>query len=132
MKAKKLVILSLFLSTSLFTFAFFGTDIFEEISLALKSGNCKEVSRYFDSRVELKIDDVEDIYSKTQAELILKDFFEKYPPVNFIIKHKNFSPKGLPYVIGYLQTTSGRYRTYILFKDINGKLYIRELQFEKE
>ena len=108
------------------------TDIFDDIALAIKSGNCKEVARYFSTRVELKIDNVENIYSKAQAEMILKDFFDKNPPVNFSIKHKGASQKGLPYVIGYLQTTTGKYRTYFLFKEVSGKLYIQELQFEKE
>jgi len=107
-------------------------DIFDDIALAIKSGNCKDVAKYFGTRVELKIDDVENIYSKAQAEMILKNFFNENPPVNFSIKHRGASEKGLPYIIGYLQTTTGKYRTYFLFKEIEGKLYIQELQFEKE
>lgn len=107
-------------------------DIFDEIALAIKSGNSREIAKYFGARVELKINNTENIYSKAQAELLLRDFFEKNPPVSFVIKHKSSSSKGLQYVIGYLQTTTGKFRTYILCKEIENEIFIQELQFEKE
>ncbi|HPD66172.1 MAG TPA: DUF4783 domain-containing protein [Bacteroidia bacterium] len=107
-------------------------DIFDEIALAIKSGNSREIAKYFSARVELKINNTENIYSKAQAELLLRDFFNENPPVSFVIKHKSSSSKGLQYVIGYLQATTGKFRTYILCKDIDNVTYIQELQFEKE
>jgi len=127
-KGINILLISILLGISFYLIA----DIFDDIALAIKSGNYREVSKYFGTRVELKINSTEDIYSKTQAELILRDFFENNPPVNFSIKHKSASTKGLQYIIGYLQSTTGKFRTYILFKEIEGKLYIQELQFEKE
>jgi hypothetical protein len=63
------------------SFIFFvaKADIFDDIALALKTGNSKELAKYFRPRVELKVGSNEDIYSKAQAEMILKDFFEKNP-----------------------------------------------------
>ena len=107
-------------------------DIFDDIAIAIKAGNSKEISRYFSERVEMKVGDNEDIYSKAQAEMILKDFFDKNSPVNFVIKHKGASQKGLSYVIGMLQTSTGSYRAMIRFKQVGNQLLIQELRFEKE
>lgn len=107
-------------------------DIYDDIALAVKNGNYKEVAKYFNVRVELKIGDAEDIYSKSQAEIILRDFFTKNPAVNFTIKHKGASAKGLPYIIGDYQSTTGNFRTYFLFKQEGTTLYIQELHFDRE
>lgn len=107
-------------------------DIFDDIAIAIKAGNSKEIAKYFSERVEMKVGDNEDIYSKAQGEMILKDFFEKNPPVNFVIKHKGASQKGLSYVIGELYTNTGTYRAMIRFKQVGNQLFIQELRFEKE
>jgi hypothetical protein len=107
-------------------------DIYDDIALAVKNGNYKEVAKYFNVRVELKISDAEDIYSKSQAEIMLRDFFAKNPAVNFTIKHKGASAKGLPYIIGDYQSTTGNFRTYFLFKQEGNTLFIQELHFDRE
>lgn len=132
MKIRKLsyTILIIFIGSFIFFVARAG--IFDDIALALKTGNSKELSKYFRPRVELKVGENEDIYSKAQAEMILKDFFDKNPPVDFSIKHRGASAKGLPYLIGYLYTSNAKYRTYILFKEEGEKLFIQEMKFDKE
>jgi hypothetical protein len=107
-------------------------DIYDDIALAVKNGNYKEVARYFNVRVELKIGETEDIYSKSQAEIILRDFFTKNPSINFTIKHKGASAKGLPYIIGDYQASTGNFRTYFLFKQEGNTLFIQELHFDRE
>jgi hypothetical protein len=107
-------------------------DVIDDIAVAIKAGNSREIARYFSERVEMKVGDNEDLYSKTQAEMILKDFFDKNSPVNFTIKHKGSSQKGLSYVIGVLQTSSGSFRTLIRFKQSGNQLLIQELRFERE
>ena len=107
-------------------------DIYDDIALAVKNGNYKEVAKYFNVRVELKIDEAEDIYSKSQAEIILRDFFSKNSAVNFTIKNKGESAKGLPYIIGDYQSSNGNFRTYFLFKQESANLFIQELHFDKE
>lgn len=131
MKSISSFVLLSFLISSL-ALAFSNTDIFEDISFAIKSGNSRELSKYFGSRVELSINDNENIYSKTQAEVILKEFFDKNPPTNFKIINKGASNKGLPYIIGELETASSKFRTYILFKNTGGQNLIQELQFDKQ
>jgi hypothetical protein len=42
------------------------------ISIALKAGNAAELSKYFNSTVELQLIDKEDFYKKAMAEAVLK------------------------------------------------------------
>ena len=59
-----------------------GIDV---ISVAIKSGNAKEISKHFDSSISLKILNKEDVYSKAQAEIIIKDFIMKNPIKNYTL-----------------------------------------------
>ncbi|HWC53267.1 MAG TPA: DUF4783 domain-containing protein, partial [Chitinophagaceae bacterium] len=55
---------------------------------ALRSGNAEELSKYFDDNVELTLPDKSDNYSKAQAVLIMRDFFNNNNVTNFEVKHK--------------------------------------------
>lgn len=73
------------------------------------------------------------MYSKAQAEMVLKDFFSKNSPKSFTIIHRGVSKEGARYAIGTLTTTQGQnIRTYFFFKESGGMAYIQELRFEKE
>jgi hypothetical protein len=104
----------------------------EAISQAFRAGNAKELSRFFSPNVELKILSKEDVYSKTQAEIILKDFFLKYPPKNYTIGHHGTSKAGAQYTIGQLITTGGTFRTYYFLKKSGEHFHIQELRIEQE
>jgi len=117
--------LSLFSITSIF-------DPFEEIANAIRSGDSKSVSRYFSNSVDLTLVGQEDVYSKAQAEQILKDFFNKNTPRSFSIIHRGESKDGSKYAIGNLTTSNGNYRVYYYFKMVGGSINIQELRFMKE
>ena len=102
----------------------------ETINSAIKLGNYKELSKLFDTKVELTIATKEASYSKAQAELIVKDFFAKDKVTNYLVIHQGKSPDGAQYAIGTLTTTKSSYRTYVLTKDVNGSLRIQQLRFE--
>ena len=107
-------------------------DVFDEIATAIKSGNAREVAKYFDNNVELKIVDKSSVYSRNQAEMVLNDFFSKNQPTSFSVIHRGSSSKGARYAIGTLTTGQGSYRTYIYIKEVSGRLYIQELSIDKE
>ncbi len=107
-------------------------DIYEEIAAGMRSGNSKELAKYFEASVDLTILSQEEVYSKTQAELVLKDFFQKNTPKSFTILHKSPVKDGPMYAIGNLATTGGIYRTTIFIKQAGGRSVIRELRFEKD
>jgi hypothetical protein len=97
---------------------------------ALKAGNTTDLTKFFNTSIELAILDQEDIYSKQQAELIIKDFFSKHMPTNFVILHKG-GKEGSQYAIGNLATVKGSFRVTLLIKQHNNKLFIHQLRFEE-
>jgi len=105
-------------------------DIPQAVIDALRTGNTSALSAYFNSSIELAILDQEDIYSKQQAELIIKDFFAKHVPSSFIILHKG-GKEGSQYAIGNLVTSSGTFRVTLWIKLTQNKPYIHQLRFEE-
>lgn len=128
---KKLILFLIFAPLSLFSIASI-IDPYEDIANAIRSGDAKSVSRYFSSSVDLTLIGQEDVYSKAQAEQILKDFFNKNTPRSFSIIHRGESKDGSKYAIGNLTTSSGNYRVYYYFKVAAGNVNIQELRFMKE
>jgi hypothetical protein len=104
----------------------------EAISQAFKTGNAKDLSRFFSPNIELKIMNKEDVYSKTQAEIILRDFFSKNPPKSYTAVHNGTSKAGAQYTIGQLVTANGTFRTYYFLKKSADSFLIQELRLEQE
>lgn len=125
-------IIILIIVTALSTFSAFA-DIYEDIAGAIRTGNHKQIASFFNNNVDMTIMAKEDVYTKVQAEIILKDFFIKNPPKSFVILHQGNSKEGAKYSIGsFVSTTGVTYRTYFFVKQNAGKMFIQELRFEKE
>lgn len=105
-------------------------DIPQPVVEALKTGNTSTLSDFFSSSIELAILDQEDIYSRQQAELIIKNFFSKHMPTGFVILHKG-GKEGSQYAIGNMTTSSGTFRVTLLIKMSNNKPFIHQLRFEE-
>jgi hypothetical protein len=104
----------------------------ETIAAAIQAGNAKELAKYFDNNVDITVYNKEEMYSKTQAEMVVKDFFSKNPPSSFKIIHKGTSNQGSEYAIGTLVTSVGSFRTYIYVKQKATAYSIQEIRFEKD
>jgi hypothetical protein len=111
-------------------FTSFAQGPVDDISSALGSGNVGGLSRYFDNAINLTIAGSQSSYSRTQAEMVLKDFFNKNSPKGFSIEHvaDNNSCK---YAIGHLSTSSGSYRFYFAIRQKDGNYIIQEIRLEK-
>ncbi len=101
------------------------------ISLALKTGNAAELSKYMNSTVDLLLIDKQDFYKKTVAETILKDFFNEYQVKDFVIRHQG-ARNDAQYAIGDLQTEKGSLRVYFLLKKVNQDLLIHLIRIEPD
>lgn len=129
LKSKIIVVFFLFFTIR----AFCGIDIFEDIGSSIRSGDANSISKFFGNSVDLTIINQEEMYSKAQAEQMLKDFFSKNTPVSFAIIHKGVSKEGSKYAIGTLTTSQGTtYRTYFYIKQSGNNYYIQELRFMLE
>jgi antitoxin component YwqK of YwqJK toxin-antitoxin module len=103
---------------------------FDEIVIAFKSGNAARVSLFFDNTVEINISEKSISYSKSQAELVLRDFFSTHEVQDFEIIHQGDNA-GSQYYIGNLMTKNGTFRTTIFVKLKGNRQLIQEIRFEK-
>lgn len=121
-----------FLILALLTYiGIYITDLPEPIITAIKNGNAAELTKHFNTNVELTIIDKQDIYSKSQAESLLKDFFSKNVPSNFRVIHQG-GKEDAKYYVGKLTTSTGMYRISILIKGQGKTSLIHQFRIEKE
>ena len=125
---KTLIISTIFSLAALVTRA--QTDITEQVSSFLKTGNVKELAKHFTDNVDLAVGDYDDIASKAQAEQILKKFFDKNQPKNFTIKHKGKTSLGVEYRIGELETSAGTFRVTFNLKAVGDTYQINLFRAE--
>jgi hypothetical protein len=123
----------IFLLLLLVTGSVKALDIYDDIANAIRSGDSKQIATYFSNSVDLTIMNQEDVYSKAQAESIVKNFLIKNPPKTFSILHKGSSKEGTLYAIGNLVSTNNKtFRISFFVKMVSGKYMIQELRFETE
>jgi len=101
----------------------------DEIVNALKEGNAAEIAKYFDNTVEITLPDKSNSYSKSQAEVVLRDFFNNNPVKSFTILHKGENG-GSEYCIGTLVTKNASYRTTVFMKQKANRQTLQEIRFE--
>lgn len=104
----------------------------ENIAAAIKTGNSKELAKYFGPTVEIIIPGIDGAFSKAQAEVIMKDFFAKSAPVSFTINKKGNSAGGSQYMIGTYQSKTESLNVYILLKPVSNILMIQQIHFETD
>lgn len=110
------------------------SDIVNDLTAYLKNANTRGISQHFASTVELIILNEEDVYSKVQAEIILKDFLYKHKPVSARLVHRLDSNPNYLFAVIELDTDNGKFRTTISLKDTGGQFLITEMriEFDKE
>lgn len=110
-----------------------AADLYDELADAIRSGDSHKIASYFDSKIELALSNQEDVYSKAQAELLVKDFFVKNPPKSFSLVHKGSSKEGTLFAVGTLASSNGKtFRVSFVLKTIEGRNTIQELRFENQ
>jgi hypothetical protein len=123
-----LIVLFVNMSSSI---AFQG-DVIDGLSAHFKTGNSKEIAASFSQSVDLIIIDEEDVYSKAQAEQILRSFFSKYPPVKSAVIHRLNTNPNYRYGALSLVTKNGTFRVSITMKKTGSAFFITELRIETE
>jgi hypothetical protein len=101
------------------------------IVLAFEAGNAAELAKHFNTSIELVILEEEDVYSKTQAEQIIRKFFSENKPSSFTVIFEG-GKEPSRYAIGKLVTSTGPYRVYLLIKDHEGSPLIHQIRIESE
>jgi hypothetical protein len=102
----------------------------DQVVQAMKTGNTKELAAQFIPNIDLTVKDASDIYSRTQAEQILRKFFNEHPPVDMVIEHKGESKFGDKYYIGILRTRTGYFRVTFFLKRTEETYQVKQLRIE--
>jgi len=96
---------------------------------AMKSGSASGLAKYFDNYIDITMPDKSNNYSKSQGELILKDFFSSNEVNGFEVKHKGNNDNG-EYCIGTLQTKNGNYRATVYMRLKGTKQVIQDIRIQ--
>lgn len=83
----------------------------------IESGNIADLTSHFTDNVDITIEDSDAIYSRSQASMVLKKFFENNKVTSFSNEHTGNSSSDNQYIIGKMKTEQGTYRvTYFVTK----------------
>ncbi|HHU58980.1 MAG TPA: DUF4783 domain-containing protein [Bacteroidales bacterium] len=101
------------------------------IANATRSGDAARLAEYFNPRIELVLPGKSGVFSKEQAQFLMKDFFEQYPPASFQFIHQG-ERENATFAIGRYHYNRGQYRLLFLVKNSNGQTLIHQLRVEKQ
>jgi hypothetical protein len=101
------------------------------IVTSIQSGNDAALAEFFNENVELVVQTHDDVYSKSQAQQIIAEFFKSNKPKKFSIIHQG-GKEDAQYAIGNLTTNTGTFRVYFLLKNKNNSSFIHQLRIEKQ
>jgi len=126
----KLIFL-LFVGLVLNNVSFAQGQIPDGIVVSIQNGNGAALAAYFNENVEMVVDSHDDVYSKSQAQQIVTEFFKSNKPKQFSIIHQG-GKDGARYAIGSLTTNTGTFRVYFLLKNKDSISYIHQFRIEKQ
>lgn len=111
--------------------AFQTDDMADQINKAIEAGNARNIARHFGPNLELFVPGSEGTFSRSQSELILRNFFAKNIPEKLTINRQGSSRDGSIYVIATLKIKDGSYyRVYYLIKKVSDTYFLSQLQID--
>lgn len=128
-KLYKRTFLTILFSTLLLVSA--KAQVLEDVANNIRSANVPALTKYFDKIVAITMNNNQATYSSAQAEMVLKDFYNKNTVKDFVIVQSGASGSTSKYVIGKLTTSGGTYQLYIVLKVKDEKYMLHEMRFEK-
>ncbi len=109
-----------------------GRSPIEDIVNAIKNNRVADMTKYFDNFVPITINNNQTVYSHNQAEVVLRDFFEKNSPRDFTVMDNGSPDNSSKFVIGTFTAQSGtKFNVYILMR-LKGSFMLQDLRFNKE
>lgn len=102
-----------------------------EITEATRNGDAIELANYFNNKIELVLPSNSGVFSKQQAQFMLKDFFNTYPPTSFQLIHQGVR-ENATFAIGRYSYSKGKFRFVFLTKNEGSKALIHQLRIEQQ
>jgi hypothetical protein len=107
-------------------------DPMDGIVSAIQKSDARSLSTHFNATVDLGLPDNDNSYSASQGEMIMKDFFRKYPPQSFEIIQKGATDPDSRYAIGVYKTSSAEFRVFINLRKAKAGYLIHKIKFEEK
>lgn len=101
---------------SLLSFSFTVKDLNDDIANALKQGNSTELVKFFAEKVSVKVLNQEDLLSKSQAQALIEDFFNKHKVKSYQTSHTSIVNSNQQFITGSMDTNNGKFRISILVR----------------
>jgi hypothetical protein len=127
MIAPLLILFSAF--TAFFTPASQGDA--EKFVQIFQSGDAADIETYFNPSIQLSTPGKQGVYSRSQAKMILSDFFSNNEPKSANVSSKGQSENGAQYVVIRVKTEESLYRVSLFYRVSQNKIRIHELKIEK-
>lgn len=108
------------------------TGPLEKVAELFRQANVAELTKLFAANVEITMQNDENLYSKTQAGIILDKFFSQNKPVSVKVLHKINSSQNYVFGVLILNTQKGPYRIAVTLKQTGGTSELTELRIETE
>lgn len=119
------------LTAVLFTFGINQAIPHAKLEQAFEQNNADAIVNLSKDKLLLNIIGTEGAYSKSQAVLVLKDFFNKKPGNSFDFMFKGEESNDGSFAIGNYISKGEKYRVTVHFKRISGEYKIESLSIEK-
>ena len=104
-------------------------DEFDQITNGFKNSNANALSATFDNTVDISMETRSGSYSRSQATLVMSDFFSLHQVKRFEIIHKTIYPSS-SYFVATMITRNGTYRTTVYMKMTGDRLKIQEIRMD--
>ena len=91
-------------------------DINEDVTNALKLGNTPGLVKLFSDKISIKVLNQEDLLSKSQAQALIEDFFNKHKVKSYQTSHTSIVNGDQQFITGSLDTNAGKFRISILVR----------------
>jgi len=107
-----------------------ANDVIDDIASCVRTANTKELSKYFASTVSLTLLNDEGMYSRVQAEIILRDFFSRNAPTGVKVAHRLDSNPNFRYVVLTLDTAKETFRVSYKLTNSDNSFQVTEFRIE--
>lgn len=101
------------------------------VIMAVKNSDAEKLSVTFNEQIEIILPHKTAVYSRQQAEMVLKDFFEQHRVTEFQLIHQGKKDKA-SYAIANYYASNGQFRFTFLTKPRGGKIYIHQIRIERQ
>lgn len=107
-------------------------DLQKVIESFIKEGDAGSLAEHFGESVDIGLPYIDKDYGKTQAEMVMKNFFEKEPPDSFTIKESGSTSENSRFFIGEYVSGENKYMLLIMLRKADEAFLIHKLKFQEK